>query len=121
MKWHHIFSAIVILAGCIIIATSGTEIKKGANLKLNGSGINHYEAYSYAKDFITPKLKSPSSASFASYGEQSNHVTYMGNNEYRINSYVDSQNSFGATIRTKFSCDIKVVGDKVQMHNLVLN
>ncbi|MCK5608034.1 hypothetical protein KAR91_39505, partial [Candidatus Pacearchaeota archaeon] len=46
----------------------------------------------------------------AEYPSFPGHVKNLGNQEYQINSYVDAQNSFGATIRTRFSGRIKQIG-----------
>lgn len=52
-------------------------------------------------------LKSPSSADFPmNIGRSS---TPLGENKYLVKSYVDSQNSFGATMRTIFFCTTEVL------------
>ena len=49
------------------------------------------------------------------------HITKTGENEYKISSYVDSQNGFGAMIRSEWSCTIKFVeNDKVQCKDLII-
>lgn len=63
--------------------------------------------YSYAEDFVKKQLKSPSSAKFAEGIEKVNSVTYLQDGRYNIESWVESQNSFGAMLRTKFSCTLK--------------
>lgn len=85
------------------------------------SPIQHSEvlAYNYAEDFVEKKLKSPSTAEFPGVVEKDKHIVSMGNGEYKITSWVDSQNSFGATIRTEFSCTIIFEGDQVKCRGLV--
>lgn len=61
-------------------------------------------AYVCMQDIVTPKLKNPSSAKYPSY--DSNYVTSLGNNKYKIRAYVDSTNSFNAQIRTWFTCTL---------------
>lgn len=57
-------------------------------------------AYIMSQEFVTSKLKSPSTAKYPlSYGNGSKR---MKGQQYSINSYVDSQNGFGAMIRTNF-------------------
>jgi hypothetical protein len=75
-------------------------------------------AYNYAKDFIKDRLKSPSTAEFPGTFEKKNHVTDLGNGVYQINSWVDSQNGFGAMIRSRWSCRISFIGGKVQAENI---
>src|SRR5882672_11033891 len=52
--------------------------------------------------FVTERLKAPATADFQSNGDAD--VRNMGGGKYRVFSFVDSQNSFGANIRTKFGC-----------------
>lgn len=54
------------------------------------------------EDFVKRQLKSPSTATFPGSYESKDHVTYLGNKKYRIISYVDSQNGFGAMIRSHY-------------------
>lgn len=63
-------------------------------------------AWAYAQLFVERSLKAPSTAKFP-FGGAHRDVKYLGNDEYEVNSYVDSQNSFGAMIRTKFKLIIK--------------
>lgn len=84
----------------------------------NSSNTNKFLAYNYAEEFVKDNLKSPSTAKFPDTTEKMNHITELGENEYQINSWVDSQNSFGAMIRSNFSCKIIFDGDKVSVKNL---
>jgi hypothetical protein len=59
-------------------------------------------AYSMMEDFVKNNLKSPSTAEFPGIFEKKSHITVLEEQTYKINSYVDSQNSFGAVIRTHF-------------------
>lgn len=61
---------------------------------------NTLGAWTYMKEFVRQRLKSPSTAEFPFGGHRD--VTALGNRRYLVDSYVDSQNSFGATLRTKF-------------------
>lgn len=78
-------------------------------------------AYNYAKDFVKKKLKSPSSAVFPDSQHKVDNTEYVGNATYEINSYVDSQNSFGAMIRTNFSCTIYFENGSVFCKDLILH
>lgn len=53
-------------------------------------------------------LKAPSTAKFKHIPEDSisNAVQKIGPNRYRVTSYVDAQNSYGAMIRTNFTIEI---------------
>jgi hypothetical protein len=68
---------------------------------------NHFMAYSIMEEYVKQRLKSPSSAEFPESRERKNHIKHLGNRKYHINSWVDSDNGFGASIRTKFVGEIK--------------
>ena len=59
---------------------------------------------------VKSKLVSPGSAKFPLLHHQL--VEYLGDNRYSLGSYVDSQNGFGASLRTNFYCTIKKVGSE---------
>jgi len=81
-----------------------------------------HDAYLEAQSFVKKQLKSPSTAEFPYYNKVENNVKYLGTNKYKIESWVDSQNSFGATIRTNFSCTIIFIGNgQVQCKDLVFD
>jgi len=64
------------------------------------------------RDFVKKQLKSPSTAKFASAAEKNGRFVQKGDdNVYFVKSFVDSQNSFGATIRTHYYGEIKQVSD----------
>lgn len=79
---------------------------------------NNFLAYNYAEDAVKKKLKAPSTAKFPRTTEKDKHIKYLGNKEYQIDSWVDSQNSFGAMIRTNFSVTIVFDNEKVSFKNL---
>lgn len=79
---------------------------------------NNFLAYKYAEDAVKKKLKSPSTAKFPGTFEKDKHIRYLGNKEYQINSWVDSQNIFGAMIRTNFSVTIVFDDKNVSFKNL---
>ncbi|MBW2602686.1 MAG: hypothetical protein JRE28_00010 [Deltaproteobacteria bacterium] len=67
-------------------------------------------AYIMMEDYVKTRLKSPKSAEFPGvFDGKLDHVSYLGNQKYRINSWVDAQNAFGATIRTRFVGEIEQV------------
>lgn len=73
---------------------------------------NSSMAYIMGEDFVKRNLKSPSTAKFPGVLSRDGHVLKGDDNQYVINSYVDSQNSFGATIRTNFILIIQQVSEK---------
>ena len=63
-------------------------------------------AYLMTEDWVKQRLKSPSTAKFPKSGEYISHIT-RSSGVYTINSWVDSQNSFGAITRTKFRAEVE--------------
>ena len=57
------------------------------------------------KSAVTAALKAPSTADFAPYSSSS--VIDLGKWQYRVHSYVDAENSFGAHIRTPYTCTVQ--------------
>jgi hypothetical protein len=70
-------------------------------------GASKSEAFTMCQQFLTPRLVSPTSVHYRDfYGSQAPTVTDEGNSEYDVQSTVDSQNGFGAEVRSSFDCDI---------------
>lgn len=73
---------------------------------------NSLLAYSVIEEYVEGRLKSPATANFPGvFDGKAGHITRLAENSYKIISYVDAQNSFGATIRTNFSGKIKQIGE----------
>ena len=68
--------------------------------------LDKVTAHVMAREFVEQSLKSPGSAKYP--WESSDDVTtYLGNQIYIVKSYVDSQNGFGALIRTNFTVKLE--------------
>jgi len=67
--------------------------------------VDGITVYSCAKDLVSQQLKSPSSADFPF--SPSKMVQGLGDS-WTVEGYVDSQNSFGATLRSSFSCTLNI-------------
>jgi len=67
-------------------------------------------AWAWCKEIVEARyLKSPATAEWPGGGffpeyTYKDFVTDVGGGKYRIGAWVDSQNAFGAIIRTHFSC-----------------
>ncbi|NIC42700.1 hypothetical protein [Aquabacterium sp. A08] len=79
----------------------------------NNTGRDAVSAHMYCERLVKSSLKAPSSAKFASFSDAS--VTSTGAGKFRVVSYVDAQNSFGAMIRNSFACLIDFEADKAQL------
>lgn len=78
-------------------------------------------AYNFSTGFVKDRLKSPRTAKFAKLAEKVDHVIYVRPNEYRINSYVDAQNSLGVMIRSRYSCTITFKDGSAICTNLTID
>lgn len=63
-------------------------------------------AYTIAEDTVEAQLKAPSSAKFSNKNETSISVH---NNVWIVSGWVEAQNSFGATIRNKYTVQITFI------------
>lgn len=68
------------------------------------------EAWGAAKYFVKESLKAPTTAKFPSLGDPGTGIAPNGAG-WRVEGYVDSQNSFGAMIRTKWMVDVTQDGE----------
>lgn len=109
-----------ILAACLISA--GIALYQFSTLRPSGSEPpaaaeenDMHGAWACMQILVKKRLKSPSSASFPFGGAQG--VTPLGSGRYRVSSYVDAQNSFGATLRQPFTGVIRRVGDGWQLES----
>lgn len=67
------------------------------------TSIDKYEAKYVAEEQIKLNLKSPSTAEFSTWGYTVITPIPFG---YEVSGYVDSQNGFGAMIRSNYSVEI---------------
>jgi hypothetical protein len=70
-----------------------------------------HQAWDMCSEFVRDRLKAPKTADFAEYGNRGTSVAKSGTT-YSVNGYVDSENSFGADIRTQYTCTVTPVGGK---------
>jgi hypothetical protein len=66
-------------------------------------------ACAYAEVYIKQQLKAPAAARFDKES-MLKYIEKLGSNKFRIKSYVDSQNSFGALTRTRFEITVEDTG-----------
>lgn len=94
-----------------------TNINSSYNLSTNDEEKGM--AWAIAKSEVKKKLKSPSTAKFPfSYNGQS--IKKSTGDKYQIISYVDAENSLGATVRVNFIVEFEVSGDTYKVINITL-
>lgn len=112
-----------ILVAIIIIIVGVTLVNLFTDDKGSTSNVSEHSellAYSYAMDCVKSRLKSPSTAEFPSSIEKKQSTKSSSYGVYVIKSWVDSQNSFGAMIRSNFECTVKFDGDKVRCESVII-
>lgn len=98
-----VFFIIFLVFKCSCSQTDEEKVKQSEqNLKST--------AYFNAQECVKNLLKSPSTADFPYGSEQ--FVTQIDEDTYLINSYVDSQNSFGAMLRTQYVCQVTLTSNE---------
>jgi hypothetical protein len=108
-----IFLAVIFLPliiSKIMGVDSGSSPSRGGNsgYQFGENNIaNHFMAYSIMEDYVKNRLKAPSAAKFPETSINRHHIKHLGGRKYRIDSWVDSENSFSAKIRTKFVGEIQ--------------
>ena len=68
--------------------------------------LNEWSAQIACQDTVKDRLKAPATAQFDNWTRSAN-----ADGTYTITGTVDSQNSFGAMLRSKFSCQVRDGGD----------
>ncbi len=67
------------------------------------------DAWVCAQDIVKKSIKTPSTAKFCSYSEAT--ITDLGDDNYRVEGYVDAQNTYGAVIRSNFDAHLTLTED----------
>jgi len=96
-------------------STGGAGTGSGSDQKLT--------AFDMCKDFVKDRLKAPSSAKFRNFFQDDGEVVVdgSGSGPYTVVSSVDSQNGFGAQLRTDFTCRVtNTSGDNWRLDSISL-
>lgn len=88
----------------------------GALAPTNKHG-DKYDAYIYAKEFVSDALRAPATADFPWEPESA----ALKGTIWHVAGHVDSQNGFGALIRSHWTCQVEKRGDKWRCHSLVID
>lgn len=103
----YLFLIVAFIFLCYKCSCSDDENNNSQQTELSESDLE-LDAYIDSQVSVKNSLKSPSTAEFP-FGGYS--VVKMDENVYVVNSYVDSQNGFGAMLRTRYSCKITLFGN----------
>ena len=109
-------TGLLILVVFIVISVLTWDTDKGGSKSEYSPNL----AYTYAEGYVEDRLKSPSSAEFPGIFERQDHIKKLNATTFEIDSWVDSQNGFGAVVRTRFRCKIKFTGDKPELMSMTI-
>ena len=101
---------LLVIFGLIFLVFKCTCSKSDEEKAIQNEQNLKSTAYFNSQECVKELLKSPSTAEFPYGSEQ--FVTQIDEDTFIINSYVDSQNSFGAMLRTKYVCQITLTGNE---------
>lgn len=110
---RHLLSAATLVLFALL-ATGSTDGGTGGGGSVGGSGgsdsrsHDKISAYTICQQFVEDRLKAPSTADYP--WDATERTTYLGSTRYRVDAYVDAENSFGAKIRNDFECTVKYTG-----------
>ncbi len=86
----------------------------GSKSSASSSPIYDASAAQFAcQGYVQDRLKAPASAQFAPFRELA--ISGSGVGPWTVRGYVDAQNSFGANLRSKFSCTVEFVGSQTKL------
>lgn len=94
------FVAVLLVAGgCVAISVAGSDEAEDDNLR--------FGAIDVCEQFVSEQLRSPGSADFQDADVA--RVIAVGD-DFTYSAFVDSQNGFGAELRTRFRCVVRHAG-----------
>lgn len=97
---------IVVLAGTILLLSVPFFLSEKPDVP------DSYDAAKMCEDFVKDRLKTPGAAKFPDPYDlrDKGFLTSVGENRFTVKSWVDSQNSYGALLRTRFTCSVRYIG-----------
>lgn len=99
----------VAIIGALLAIGYVISMFDGSSSKSDG-----YVAESACKNWVREQLKAPATADFGGEG-------ISGSGPWTITGYVDAENSFGAKIRTNWTCDVRRIGDSYRGNATLLD
>lgn len=102
-------SSQVVGVGCallVLVIVIAAVVSNGGGSSSTAPEHSAVEAYTACQGFVRDRLKAPSTADFP-WVKSSDVTESLGDGRYRVRSYVDAQNSFGAMIRNSYDCTVR--------------
>ena len=106
-----VFNIVLVLCAAALIYICYSSIMGPINFEKAKKERLIRNAFESSKKEVKLQLKSPSTAKFATELDEESKYKINDDNSVIIRSYVDAQNSFGATVRTHFQCTVDKYGN----------
>ena len=101
----------LVLLGCSAFWI-GTRIGHAQFDTAIDTGPDKISAFVMCEQFVTDRLKVASTAKFPLSNGSDVTVSQLDDAHYRVNAYVDSQNSLGAILRIRYDCTVRYTGNE---------
>ena len=116
-RWPSVFNPTtggLVLVAMIVLTLVYTSVRSKPEKPAPASRPAHsaMDAWLFCRYAVNQKLRAPSTAKFEPAG-QVRSTTHLGGGRYRVVSWVDAQNAFGAMIRTRFICEVDYPSKKL--------
>jgi hypothetical protein len=122
--WTRVLLFFVVLIG--LLAVLGEFAKKEVTV-YGPDGIQRFTRYGDGPDeirafvdcnrFVEASLRAPSTAKFADYSPD--RVQAIGASRFRVRSWVDAENGFGARLRGRYTCTVRYDGETPVIEDLI--
>ena len=97
---------ILTVIACLLVIGVWVESARSPGTSGGTRCGDRFSAMAAAEALVRQQLKAPSTAKFPGLFDEEPRVTSIGQCQYRVASYVDAQNSFGAMLRMNYRIDM---------------
>lgn len=104
----------LMMGGCVVLMMLPESEEKKRERELTDARVS---TAVLCENEMSRRLRSPGTADYP-FGHVTT-VTAVGANRYRLVSYVDAQNGFGAQVRSRFGCVVEGSGDQLGGYKVV--
>lgn len=78
-----------------------------------------FDAYTACTRFVDGRLKAPASARHQEYRDVA--ISHPAGGGFRVRGHVDSQNGFGAMLRSRWECEVAFEGRTARLKHLAID
>lgn len=110
---------VLTIAGFIVWQLFNASPSSESIVVERSSEPDKYQVYEDSKMIVSSYLKSPSTAEFSPVDETT--TGRKSENTYQALGYVDSQNGFGAMIRSNWGVEFTYVGSAIKVDTVIID